>query len=414
MPRDIKIPSFLKTSVSLFISSLCFATTVAQTEYLVKVDPETGVYTKIDSIPGVMYIYMFNYSVFDERDHNYIFYGTYDQVNDYLFTIDAVTGKIVSKAPFPQFADHSALQNFIYANSIKTLYGFYTTNGSQFLASIDPAIGNYSLIKQLTGLSSINESVFCNAKQQMIFAGVDTAGNSVIGTLDVSTGNVLSIKPVPYIQDIQYNNKLGQLYCLYRPPGGWYIGSIDTATGTVKILNALGSIEGIYQGETTFDEINNRYIISASDTNSVSYLYTADAATGNVIYKVPALETSNVGQDNIIQYRFDNVSGNLYALHWEAHTKRNTDSTGTAGTSSTRPFVVYPNPVTGNGRIFLDTLYSEVVFMVYDALGRLVRTQKSSNASFIDISRGNLASAIYFYRIANNRKTLATGKIIFE
>jgi len=49
-----KIAVLLKSIIFFLPSSLCLISATAQTEYLVKVDPSTGVYTKIDSIPGVM------------------------------------------------------------------------------------------------------------------------------------------------------------------------------------------------------------------------------------------------------------------------------------------------------------------------------------------------------------------------
>jgi len=295
------------------------------------------------------------------------------------------------------------------------LYGFYgdELTNKYYLATVDLASGSYSILKEVPGLSAVYIMIFDSIHQQLIIAGVDSASYQRLYIADTRTGIIISQMLAPEIMDIQYNNNTGTLYGLVSKNGsGINMVTFDVAKGITSVISTLpGTLIGIYDGNITFDEVHNRYIINAGDTLGVSSLYSIDAATGNVIYKVPAPTTDNIDEDNIIQYRFDNVSGNLYALHWEAHTKRNTDS---GSTNPPHPFIVYPNPVTGNGRIILDTVYSEVVFMLYDVLGRLVRMQKSSNASFINISKGGLASAVYFYKIAVNKKVIATGKLIVE
>jgi hypothetical protein len=193
---------------------------------------------------------------------------------------------------------------------------------------------------------------------------------------------------------------------------GFSLVSFDIAAAATDFISNLpAEIEGIYDGNTTFDDIHNRYIINASDTNAVSFLYSIEASSGSEIYKIPVPTTDNVNLDNIIQYRFDNVSGNLYALHWEAHTQPNTDS---GGTTQTKPFFVWPNPLTGSGKIVLDSVYNAATFMLFDARGRLVQVATAGNASVINISKGYLANAIYFYNIFCDNKLKASGKLLVK
>jgi hypothetical protein len=97
-------------SLNLFIA-------ISQTEYLTKVNAATGAYIKIDSLPGVMWIALSNYSTFDENNHRYFFNGSPDLLNWYLFSVDALTGKIISKPSFPNNNNITQLQ---YGQSTNT------------------------------------------------------------------------------------------------------------------------------------------------------------------------------------------------------------------------------------------------------------------------------------------------------
>jgi len=387
----------------------------AQTEWVVRVDPATGKYVKIDSIPGVMYIYGSTLSCFDQLHHAYLFVGTTPDVTDiYFFSIDAVNGGVNSKAPFPKLGVRSTLQAFVYAGSLGALYGFYGEGQAKYLSTIDITTGSYSIIKAIPGLTIVYSMVFDSVHRQLVFAGIDVNGAEMLYAADAVTGDVINKMQAPGITDIRYNNNLKVLYGLSSKPGtGFQLASYDIAKNQITPISILPrQFAGLYEGNTTFDNIHNRYIINAQDSIGTSFLYSVDAATGNIVYKVAEPETNNVDLDNIIQYRFDNVSGNLYALHWEAHTLHDTIPTD-PGTGPP-PFIIYPNPLGGNGRVALDTVYNNVTFMLYDALGRLVKVVRGSNTSYINVSRGNLASAVYFYRIICNQKIKATGKLVIE
>jgi gliding motility-associated-like protein len=64
----------------------------------------------------------------------------------------------------------------------------------------------------------------------------------------------------------------------------------------------------------TFDEINNRYSFCGTNNNSINYLYTLDASNGHIIYNPPFPTFSNASY-NLIETRYDNSTGKLYALY---------------------------------------------------------------------------------------------------
>lgn len=72
------------------------------------VNPTTGIFTTIDSLPGVKLITTVpHYFTFDEINHHYIFRGRDKNGNYHLYSVDATSGSIISSPLFPVLADPS-------------------------------------------------------------------------------------------------------------------------------------------------------------------------------------------------------------------------------------------------------------------------------------------------------------------
>jgi hypothetical protein len=85
--RLMKIVSF---TLFLALQAICHC----QTEYLVTINPATGVHTRIDSIPGVKFIQL-GTSTTDKQNSRYIFKGQ-DANGDWrLYTIQMANAGIV-------------------------------------------------------------------------------------------------------------------------------------------------------------------------------------------------------------------------------------------------------------------------------------------------------------------------------
>ena len=159
----------------------------------------------------------------------------------------------------------------------------------------------------------------------------------------------------------------------------------------------------------------------AADDNGKAIIYSIDVTTGNIIDTFTANFSNAEDKDNVIQYRYDNSVGILYALHWEAHTVKDTTSdtdtiphTDSTGNPSHHFFTIYPNPFSESAKIQFDKMYHEVFVILYSEVGQILRIQKQNNISSMGIKRGNLASAPYYFKIICDKVFLGSGKILIE
>ena len=77
--------------------------------------------------------------------------------------------------------------------------------------------------------------------------------------------------------------------------------------------------------------------------------------------------------------------------------------------------IVYPNPFSETALlIFKNENHSQVSLEIRNALGQLMRSEKSSGEQFI-IRKGNLSTGIYFYRLLNrDGSENSVGKMIVK
>ena len=81
---------------------------------------------------------------------------------------------------------------------------------------------------------------------------------------------------------------------------------------------------------------------------------------------------------------------------------------------------VLPNPFSEHATFELlefnkpyDVASNSPKFELYDALGRLLRSEKITNARF-DFPRKDLSSGVYFFNITANGKVLGQGKLMIQ
>ncbi|MBI3502646.1 MAG: T9SS type A sorting domain-containing protein [Bacteroidetes bacterium] len=74
---------------------------------------------------------------------------------------------------------------------------------------------------------------------------------------------------------------------------------------------------------------------------------------------------------------------------------------------------LYPNPFSYSAIIKLnpETIHNGVL-SIYDITGKLVSSVQNINSNTIFLERGDLGKGIYFYKISEDDKNLATGKFI--
>lgn len=391
----------LSTHVLLLFSNFLFA----QVEYFVKVNPFSCNYTIIDSIPGVRWIPGDNYT-FDKINRKYIFHGEDVNYNGNLYSINAVNGSVLSNPPWINY--FSLMQ---FDNSTSTLYGIHydTTlaiNGADFV-SINPTNFTYSAISHMNINGLYGDVTFDDLNHRFIFIADDSLQNHCLFCIDVTTGNIIS-KPIigDNVSGIQFDNSSGNLYGLQ-----WdntlqveYFVSINVANGNTIIINTIPSVNPNYN-YSTFDEINKRYTFSWTNSNNSNYLYTINASNGLVISNPPF--PALINPYNLIQFRYDNSTGNLYALHWGVIDEFNGIEEVYNGNSVT----VSPNP---SNSIFTIQLPTQQMFTlsITDITGRTIYENKNA-ANTITIDATGFRSGVYFVK-AINEKTILSSKLIKE
>jgi hypothetical protein len=198
-------------------------------EYFVSVNQVSGTYTIIDSLPGVKWVMSNpNYTVFDKIHHHYIFRGADVNMNSYLYTVDALTGAILSNPSFPVLANQfDNIEELQFDNSTNTLYGlhFDSSDGKEYLATINPNTGLFTKIDSLPGVVIVRTNkhytTFNEINHRFIFKGVDNNQISHIYSIDANTGSIISsptfpvsLNPDNNIIEFQYDNFCGILYAL--------------------------------------------------------------------------------------------------------------------------------------------------------------------------------------------------------
>jgi hypothetical protein len=166
---------------------------------------------------------------------------------------------------------------------------------------------------------------------------------------------------------------------------------------------------GTTQGNTTFDEKDQLYLFTGSDNEGQTFLYSIDATTGHMIYKAPASVSNDADKENLVQYRFDNSSQILYALHWEPKP----DATaGDSSCSITMKIHLYPNPLGDILIINKAPTKCKVSLNLFNSVGQLLITGKMIDDGENRLKLSNLPDGVYYYEFYSNRKRLLTGRVV--
>ncbi|RYZ50077.1 MAG: T9SS type A sorting domain-containing protein [Sphingobacteriales bacterium] len=208
----------------------------AQTEYLVTIDPVTGVFTKVKDIPGVHWV-MMGSTTYDSDNHRYVFKGSADQASWHLFTIDAVTGNTVSSPTYPAASGTSSgtVHRLQYDHAMQKYFGLTWNNdeNQEFLVEVDPVTGFYTQVGAVQGLSSLSKASYDEAHHRFMVVGPDFGGIWHLYSIDVNTAAVVSSPTFPELSsptknviEFQYDNASEILYALHWDPT--QVDSIET------------------------------------------------------------------------------------------------------------------------------------------------------------------------------------------
>lgn len=390
---------------------------VAQTEYLGKLNPEIAQFTKYDSIPGIKWISVLpEFSTFDSENNRYFFQGADQDFNIYFVTLDALTGEVLHQVPYPEFPNiQSNLVELRYCESDNKIYGLHwdADLAKEYLATIDETTGEVSIVAEIPEVEyvGVGLTAFDQTNSRFIFTGL---ANDVarIYTLDTS-GNILSSPFAPGGVGVStwgyfFNNAEQVIYCVYITNDGdsKYFATINPSTAEVTTLFPLEGVNGFSFGLSAYCELNNTYTFVGSNTDGNAALFVADLTSETYFeadFWLP--QDLNTG-DNIIEFEYDQNSGELYALHWQANTPVvGIDSNGL------EEVLIYPNPASDCIYIQTNRAIGSLQARIWDLTGRLVQQTKIANAiTGLDIA--NLPAGVYNMELSDDSNYRMTKKIV--
>ncbi|HPG11277.1 MAG TPA: T9SS type A sorting domain-containing protein [Chitinophagaceae bacterium] len=389
-----------------------------QTEYIIQVNPTNGTFTKIDSIPGVRYVQI-NSAAYNEATKEYTVIGYYQsgQSPAYLYTINALTGTIISKSSPIAFNSFISLR---YSRTTGILYGLIYQNGVYNLATINKTTGSYLLIKEIPNIDAVGSFVIDEEKQYLYLSIVDHNPSFALLTIDLLTGNKIHHVSTPLLVELQYDNFNHKLYALTNNPGTTPPNNpiislclVNPTTGSITLIKDLPLVTGISSGDnSTFDEDEQTYFFAGTEQTTPVNLFSVNASTGDIINKTPIASSGVIDHDNLIFFRFDNSSRKLYGLFWEAKTIPTQSELGDSICKLDYQTKVYINP--GNHSLVVDKKITKckVSLNLYNMLGQLIVKNKIINDGYNEIKIPNLPKGIYCYKLMSERYILLSGQIL--
>lgn len=406
----------------------CVKNVSSQKEFLVNINPTDGTYTLINHLPAVNYIVIGpSYTTYDKNNHRYIFQGIDTSGIHFLYSVNAITGNIISKPLFPVLQNQG--DNIIelqYDNSTEMLYGLHWDNSlkSEFLVTIDTYTGAYTKIDSLNAVKYIavdpGYTTFDENHHLYIFHGIDSSFNYFLYSIDVFTGNIVSkvsypigTNPGDRLCELEFDNSNGIMYGLFwdYSENREYLATVDPTTGNFSIIDSIPGVKWISTSPnyTTFDEINHRYIFRGGDMNGNAYLYSIDVSNGAVISN-PVFPVLPSPTSNVIELEFDNSNEELYALHWNPRPI----ITGVEDNILSNSFKIKPNPFKDNLTINLDNDYKDVIVFIYNSSGKMIRKECYYSCNTINVKRDGFPGGIYYISVICDHLNLGCEKIIAE
>ncbi|MBI3500941.1 MAG: T9SS type A sorting domain-containing protein [Bacteroidetes bacterium] len=236
---------------------------------------------------------------------------------------------------------------------------------------------------------------------------------SIAGMSDLSSANsIYYLTAGNYTSAAILQNGLGRVWCISKKGSDTYFSDLHTT----YYFGPNGIIH-------TF---MNKSVISI--TFSSNYLFYADyfsGTVGRVNLQTMADQILLSGLNAPINVRYDAGTNSLFFL--ESGTDgaqykdgtlkvlRNVDSSiaGVASEENNNAVKIFPNPFTSSASVELNFPVQEMIFELYDEFGNIVKSIRAAKEKF-EIERQYLAAGIYFYKISDVEKIIATGKLIIQ
>ena len=398
------------------VCSLAMLYAAAQTEYIVKVNVTTGLPVKVDSIPGVRWLQ--SYAAFNEATKEYTVMGSWQpgQSPTYLYTFHAETGNILYNPVLPHYNKMVSMQ---YSKTTGVLYGIIYDAGVYYLVEISKTTGGYTIIHDITGIQGIGQFVIDEANQRLYVNAVDNNPNFALRTIDLHNGNVIYHVSTKPISELCFDNTTGKLYAVTNRPDPAQQGnviislcSVDPVTGAVTIIKDLPGITNIFSGSSTFNENDHLYLFTAMAQVQPAFLHSVDVTSGSIVTKAPIPTSGVLDNDNLIFFRYDNITDALYGMLWEAKTILPPVVVGDSGCVIDTRTKIYTKPLANMLVVNKAATKCNVVMNVYNSIGQLIIKSRQINNGLNEIGLPYLSNGIYYYSFLSGQRVLSSGRFL--
>lgn len=322
--KALMIRHFYTRAFLLLFGVFYYVYGTAQKEFLVTVNPNTGVLTKIDSIPDVRWLFQGYKSTLSEFSGLYSFLGMYNTNGPYyLYTIDVETGGVVYAPAMSNAMNLLHIQRDRYSDNI---YALFNENSTRSIVKINAETGALTTICEFPDVSTVIRIMPSNmAGKWFVITGI-ASGDRFLKTIDITTGVELSEVSFPKVQSITYHSQANQFYgvSIHTQPSPlqtiYRLCRIDANTGLATDMAQIPDIATFSSANETLNEVDGTYYLTGSEWNDTAiYLYSLDITNGNILSRVSIPQNGGVLQDNLIHFRYDNTREKLYALFWEGN-----------------------------------------------------------------------------------------------
>ncbi|REJ84302.1 MAG: T9SS C-terminal target domain-containing protein [Bacteroidetes bacterium] len=356
--------------------------------YYVRIDPTSGIKTNVQVIPGMTAFVAGRKTAYDTDLNRYYFTGL-SGAQQYLYTIDAVNGSVISGIAF-----NENVVGMEYNCNDSAIYGFKISGSVYEIVRLDPATGATISISSPVNITAYVGESFALDRRQGLYCFIGFSGsNKRLLAYDIHSGQQMYNHPfADNLAGIQYSCPDSAIVGLWESGGQYKLEKIDVINGT---HSTIGVVNGVTPGITAesscvtstgvyiyrgFDSLNNISIISVkvSDGSTVSVVSTSDNAKG--FREIVCCEENN-STLGIEMNNFSDIS-------------------------------LYPNPCHNQLIIESSLMFSEI--RIYSLLQGEIISQEASdfNDYRISINTEELRSGIYLTRMIDKAGNTHTSRFI--
>lgn len=187
--------------------------------------------------------------------------------------------------------------------------------------------------------------------------------------------------------------------------------SVDIADGKVDQIAYIPDVLFISGfSYHTIDQVNDLYYFRGGrETESTMRLYAINFKSGEIVSD-PYFPIYDDESDFIHELEYDNTTGTMYALHWDAYTILNTER----DKEDSQLFIIYPNPAKNDIVVYPYGVFDNTEIIINNIYGQIVKKETIKNNMQIILKRDHFSNGIYFISVFYNGVRAGSQMIVFD